>query len=103
MTNAGTVVAHGLVRSVACRWCGDAFVFVVGSRGRPQRYCSVRCRKRAELRVRVLRREHAALEMNIRVEGGLENRLRLREIEAEIVRLGSTVRFVFTAFTPRAY
>jgi hypothetical protein len=60
----------------------------------------LRCRKRAELRVRVLRREHAALEMEIRIGGGLENRLRLRELEAEIVRLGSSVRFVFT---PRAH
>ena len=46
--------------------------------------------------MRVLRREHAALEMEIRINGGLENRLRLRELEAEIVRLGSSVRFVFS-------
>jgi hypothetical protein len=56
----------------------------------------VRCRKLAELRVRVLRREHAALEMEIRIVGGLDNRLRLRALEAEIVPLGSSVRFVFT-------
>jgi hypothetical protein len=98
--NAGTVVARDPEHSVACRWCGDAFACVVGLRGRPQRYCSQRCRKRAELRVRVLRREHGALEMEIRIVGGLDNRLRLRELEAEIVRLGSSVRFVCT---PRAY
>lgn len=77
-----------------CRWCSSPLVSA-GGRGRPASYCGGRCRRLAEFRVRSLRNAHGRLEMTVRVEGGVENRLRLRELECEIARLGSQVRFVF--------
>jgi hypothetical protein len=87
--NAGTVVA------VPCRLCGESVVLVPGRRGRPASYCGPRCRRRAEFRVRALRRRHARLEMQVRVCGVDEFGAQLVELEREIVRLGAEVRYVF--------
>jgi hypothetical protein len=94
---AGTLVAERSVEvgvGSRCRWCSSPLVST-GGRGRPAAYCGATCRRAAEFRVRSLRNAHGRLEMTVRVEGGVENRLRLRELECEIVRLGSQVRFVF--------
>jgi hypothetical protein len=89
--NAGTVVA------VPCRLCGESVVLVPGRRGRPASYCDGRCRRRAEFRVRALRRRHARLEMQVRVCGVDAAGAELVELERELALLGVRVRALFVA------
>jgi len=91
--SAGTAAAA----SVLCRLCGESVVRVPGRRGRPASYCGPRCRRRAEFRVRALRRRHAALEMQVRVCGVDEFGAQLVELERELVLLGVRVRALFVS------